>query len=62
MLYSRLFAGISLLGFVFVLGATLRRAEWPMTIGNARHFEDLAARQPALARSAARGRAVEPAR
>ena len=58
MLYSRLFAAISFLGFVLALAGTLRLAvaerAWPLAIGNARHFEDLAQRQPALARSALR--------
>ena len=58
MFYSRLFAGISFLGFGLALAGTLRLAVgergWPMATGNARHFEDLAQRQPALARSALR--------
>jgi tetratricopeptide (TPR) repeat protein len=69
MLYSRLFAGISFLVFVFALGSTLRltaaecawrwgsspRAEWPIAVGNARHFEDLATEgEPALVRSSLR--------
>lgn len=58
MFYSRLFAAIGFLGFVLALAGTLRLAvaerAWPLAIGNARHFEDLAERQPALARSALR--------
>ena len=58
MIYSRLFAGISFLCFTLAMGGTLRLAVaervLPMTIGNARHFEDLAQRHPALASSALR--------
>src|SRR6476661_9461387 len=58
MLYSRLFAGVSFLGFVLALGGTWRLAvaerAWPLAVGNTRHFKDLAERQPALARSALR--------
>ena len=58
MFYSRLFAGISFLGFTLAVGGTLRLAVaervWPMAIGNARHFEDLAQRQPLLASDALR--------
>jgi tetratricopeptide (TPR) repeat protein len=58
MFYSRLFAAIGFLGFVLALAGTLRLAvaerAWPLAIGAARHFEDLAQRQPALARSALR--------
>jgi cytochrome c-type biogenesis protein CcmH/NrfG len=50
MLYWRLFAGISFLGFALALGGALH----PMAIGNARHFEDLAERDPAVAPSALR--------
>jgi len=52
MVYSRLFAGMSFLAFVFALGGTLRLAVAdsaclsPMTSGNARCFEDLAAKVP----------------
>jgi len=56
MLHSRLSGGIGFLVFVSALGGTLWLAvvssAWPMTIGNARPFEELAERQPALARSA----------
>ncbi|HTM11786.1 MAG TPA: hypothetical protein VL127_02680 [Bryobacteraceae bacterium] len=65
MFYSRLFAGISVFGFALALGATLRLAVaecawrwgsgpgagWTLTLGNARHFEDLAERQPVSAGS-----------
>jgi tetratricopeptide (TPR) repeat protein len=58
MLYSRLLAGISFLSFALALGGTLQLAvagrAWPMEIGNTRPLEDLAERQPALARSALR--------
>lgn len=58
MFYSRLLAGFCFLGFVFALGSTLRLAVaeciWPMSTGNARRFEDLAAQRPVLARGALR--------
>ncbi len=58
MLYSRLFAGLCFFSFAFALGGALRLAvaecAWPFETGNARHFEDLAARKPALATSALR--------
>src|SRR5665213_130734 len=58
MLSSRLFAGFCFFSLVFTLGGALRLAvaeyAWPMASGNARHFEDLAARQPASARHALR--------
>jgi tetratricopeptide (TPR) repeat protein len=68
MFYSRLFAGISFLGFAFGLGGTLRlavaecawrwgptpSAVWSMAIGNTRRFEDLAEWHPALTRGALR--------
>lgn len=58
MFYTRLFAGISFLGFALALGGTLRLAvaerAWPMASGNARHLEDLAVWRPALARSSLR--------
>ena len=50
MRYSRLFAGISFLVFVFAFVGTVLS----IASGNVRHFEDVAARQPALARSALR--------
>jgi tetratricopeptide (TPR) repeat protein len=58
MLYSRLFAGITFCVFALALAGTLRLAfaerAWPVAIGNARHFKDLAEQQPASARSALR--------
>src|SRR5579859_7779669 len=68
MLSSRIFAGVSFLGFGFALAGTLRlasaecawrwgtlpSAQLAMTIGSARQFADLAERQPALAGNALR--------
>ena len=68
MFYSRLLAGVGFLVFAVALGGTLRlaiaecvwrwgsgpRATWPLAIGNARYYQDLAERQPDLAPRALR--------
>jgi len=59
MLFSRLLAAISFLGFMFAAAGTLRLAlaeytSWPVAAGNGRYYQDLAERQPAKAQTALR--------